>query len=129
MTGQERERVSRDVRKIINAYGDGGFRVAGVRHQGSLLVFTDRVQAWPVDIAAAVTADSLAPVVCDVAGATTVLVVGCGPAFAPPTPGLAASLREAGILLEWMDTGAACRTFNVLLSEDRDVAAALIAVA
>lgn len=56
------------------------------------------------------------------------LVIGCGAAFQPPPPGLRDALRAAGAALEWMDTGAACRTFNVLLAEDRGAAAALIAV-
>ena len=57
-----------------------------------------------------------------------ILVVGCGRAFTPKPPHLDAELRAAGIGVEWMDTGAACRTFNVLLLEDREVAAALIAI-
>ena len=57
-----------------------------------------------------------------------ILIVGCGPRFVPPPPGLRRALSEAGIVLEWMDTGAACRTFNVLLTEDRQVAAALVAI-
>jgi uncharacterized protein len=42
---------------------------------------------------------------------------------------LRAAVRARGLALEWMDTGAACRTFNVLLAEGRPVAAALLAVA
>ena len=57
-----------------------------------------------------------------------ILVVGCGAAFEPPPSGLREGLSEKGVVLEWMDTGAACRTFNVLLAEDRACAAALIAV-
>ncbi len=57
-----------------------------------------------------------------------ILLVGCGPCFLAEPAGLRAALREAGAVLEWMDTGAACRTFNVLLAEDRRAAAALIAV-
>lgn len=57
-----------------------------------------------------------------------ILIVGCGPRFVPPPAGMRRALSEAGIVLEWMDTGAACRTFNVLLGEDRQVAAALVAV-
>ena len=57
-----------------------------------------------------------------------ILVIGCGAHFLPPTKGLRDDLRKAGIALEWMDTGAACRTFNVLLTEDRGAVAALIAV-
>ena len=57
-----------------------------------------------------------------------ILIVGCGPRFVMPPPVLKSGLRAAGIVLEWMDTGAACRTFNVLLGEERPAAAALIAV-
>jgi len=46
----------------------------------------------------------------------------------PVPSGLGEALRQQGMVLEWMDTGAACRTFNVLLGEDRRIAAALIAV-
>ena len=57
-----------------------------------------------------------------------ILVVGCGTGFMAPPPDLRAELKARGISLEWMDTGAACRTFNVLLTEEREAAAALIAV-
>ena len=54
------------------------------------------------------------------------LLLGCGRRMAPPPSGLRQALRQAGIVLEVMDTGAACRTYNVLLSEERRVAAALL---
>ncbi len=57
-----------------------------------------------------------------------ILIVGCGDVFQAPPAGLKDGLKEWGMVLEWMDTGAACRTFNVLLVEDRAVLAALIAV-
>ena len=58
-----------------------------------------------------------------------ILIIGCGPAFQAPPAALRDGLRKDwGVVLEWMDTGAACRTFNVLLAEDRACAAALIAV-
>jgi uncharacterized protein len=57
-----------------------------------------------------------------------ILVIGCGAKFAGEPSGLRQGLRQHGIVLEWMDTGAACRTFNVLLGEERQVAAALIVV-
>ena len=56
------------------------------------------------------------------------LLLGCGAAMRPVAPALRAALRKAGIAVEPMDTGAACRTFNVLLAEGRRVAAALVAV-
>ena len=114
-------------RQIVQSYGGGGFTIANVRYRGSTLVFPDRTEAWPVSSAAEVTPESLAAVTkADV----EILLLGAG-ADADPTmalPGVRASLSEAGVALEILNTGAACRTFNVLLGEDRRPAAALIAV-
>ena len=77
--------------------------------------------------AAAITLDCLAPVAA--AGpAVEILVLGCGASFQALPKGLREGLSEWRVVLEWMDTGAACRTFNVLLAEERACAAALIAV-
>ena len=54
--------------------------------------------------------------------------MGCGPNFILPPEELRTGLKEHGIVLEWMDTAAACRTYNVLAIEERAVAAALVAV-
>ncbi|MGH6796969.1 MAG: MTH938/NDUFAF3 family protein, partial [Roseiarcus sp.] len=61
-------------------------------------------------------------------GGVEILLLGCGPRMAPVPPALRQGLRVAGIVVDAMDTGAACRTYNVLLSEDRRVAAALLAL-
>lgn len=114
--------------KLVQSYGNGGFRIAGERFSGSVVVFPSRVLAWAPTAAEAVSTASLA----DVTGADErvgILLIGCGSSFVAPPKGLRGELKQrAGIVLEWMDTGAACRTFNVLLGEGRDVAAALIAV-
>ena len=114
-------------RQIIQAYGGGKFRVAGHEHRGSVIVLPKSTLAWGVADVAAITFDSLAPAVSG-DPPTEVVLIGCGSRFIPPVPGIQASLREIGVALEWMDTGAACRTFNVLLAEERRIAAALIAV-
>jgi uncharacterized protein len=114
-------------RQLVERYGDGGFIVSGVRWSGSVLIFPDRTVAWPVADTAAIDAATLAPVIA-CSPRPRILVVGCGRSFLPRPPGLDDALRQAGTGVEWMDTGAACRTYNVLLLEDRDVAAALIAV-
>jgi len=101
------------------------FRIAGVVHEGSVLVFPDRTLAWDARDFDTITLAALAPVA---SAATGILVIGCGPAFLPAPAGLREGLKAHGLVLEWMDTGAACRTFNVLLAEDRPCAAALIAV-
>jgi len=112
-------------RKLIQAYGDGGFRIEGERVAGSILLFPERVLPLPVAGFADITIETLAAVT---GAPVDILVIGCGPRQRAADPGLRAGLRAAGIALECMDTGAACRTYNVLVSESRRVAAALIAV-
>ena len=114
-------------RQVIQSYGEGRFRIAGTLHAGSVLVWPERVEAWPVAEARAIGIDSLSAMAA-ADEATEILLVGCGARFLPVPAGLGEALRRDGMVLEWMDTGAACRTFNVLLGEDRRVAAALIAV-
>jgi uncharacterized protein len=114
-------------RQIINGYGRGKFRIAGEEHAGSVIVLRERTFSWPVGAYEEVTAESLAPVT-GAASEIEVLLLGCGPRMAMPSPALREHLRGFGIVVDTMDTGAACRTFNVLLSEDRAVAAALIAI-
>ncbi len=112
-------------RLLVQSYGGGGFKVAGARHQGSILLFPDRILPWPVAALADVTADSLRPVA-DADPPVEVLIIGCGARH----DRLAPSLREAlgGVAVDVMATGPACRTYNVLAGEDRRVAAALIAI-
>jgi uncharacterized protein len=115
-------------RAPIDAYGNGGFRFAGMSHRGSLLCLPSGIHGWDVqEPAAAVTAGALAPVLAE-AEAIEVLLIGTGPALLPIPAALKAVLRERGISGDSMSTGAAVRTFNVLLAENRAVAAALIAV-
>jgi uncharacterized protein len=115
-------------RQVIEAYGGGGFVIAGARYAGSVIVFAERTLAWPPAVAADVTEETLAPLFATPSPAE-ILVVGCGAGFRPAPAPLRAAIRARGLALEWMDTGAACRTFNVLLAEGRACAAALIAVA
>jgi len=112
-------------RQIIQGYGDGGFRVGGVAMVGSVLVFPDKTRPWAITNPDEITIKSLSMVLAE---PPTLLVIGCGDRFVPPSQNLLAALKEPGVALEWMDTGAACRTFNVLLTEDRAAMAALIAV-
>ena len=108
-------------RQIIERYAPSGFRVSGVVYPGPVLVFPDRTVRWAE---AALTAESLAPVVEH--GGIELLLLGVGRRMVPVAASLRASLKAGGVGLEVMDTGAACRTYNVLLAEDRRVAAALL---
>ncbi|MEM7221729.1 MAG: Mth938-like domain-containing protein [Pseudomonadota bacterium] len=114
-------------RLTVEAYGDGGFRLGGRRHEGSLLVLPDQVLAWPVAEFAQITAEGLLPL-WQAAPHLEILLLGCGPRLRPVAPALSQAVRAAGPVLEPMDTGAACRTYNLLLAEGRAVGAALIAV-
>jgi len=112
-------------RQVIESYGAGGFRVTGILHRGSILVFPDATLAWPVREIAEMTIATLAPVTAR--GGVEVLLLGCGRRMQPVALDLRRELKAAGIAVDAMDTGAACRTYNVLMAEDRRVAAALLA--
>ena len=114
-------------RQIIERYGAGRFRISGRVFEGSVAVFPNRAALWPVRQIEDLSAESLADVL-DAASEIEFLLIGCGPRLAFIPPGLRQDLRDRGLVIEAMDTGAACRTFNVLMSEGRMVAAGLIAV-
>jgi uncharacterized protein len=114
-------------RAPIEAYGNGGFRFAGMSHRGSILCLPSGIEAWDVIDAAAVDASLLQRIQADGPAASFVLFgTGRVPAF--PSQAVRDGFKAAGIGLEIMDTGAAARTYNILLAENRPVAAALIAV-
>jgi uncharacterized protein len=114
-------------RAPIDAYGNGGFRFAGMSHRGSILCLPSGISAWTPTRLEEISLQSLAQVLLE-RSEVAVLFLGCGPELRHPGLEVRSALAEAGIGLEPMDTGAACRTYNVLLAEGRPVAAALIAV-
>ncbi len=114
--------------QVIQGYGDGGFRVSGLRHDGSILVVPTRTLAWPVTSLAAATPEAFAALA-DERPPIEILLLGTGGRMQVIPASLRRRLREVlGIGVEVMDTGAACRTYNVLVAEMRPVAAALLAV-
>lgn len=114
-------------RAPIDAYGEGGFRFAGMSHRGCLLVIPSGIYGWEPERRDAIAAADL-----DAASAEAAqfefLLIGTGDDMRPLAPGARQKLREAGVRTEIMATGAAVRTFNVLIAEDRAVAAAFVAV-
>ena len=113
--------------KLVQAYGDGGFRISGQRYEGSLIVLPSIVHAWSVTAIDEVTAESLAHV-CDAGDAIDILLIGSGHEVPRLDQSVRDALRPRGIVADVMDTGAACRTFNLLVADARRVAAAMIAV-
>ncbi len=115
-------------RHIIDTYGNGGFRFAGMSHRGSILLLPSGVRAWPINAPGEIDRTALRPVQAEAAG-IELLLVGTGLDIAAIDPALRGWLKDAGVGLDVMQTGAAARTYNILVGENRKVAAALIAVA
>jgi uncharacterized protein len=113
---------------LIDAYGDGGFRLSGEWHAGSLLIVADQAQPWPVTSLADLSVDSLNPVFAAGRAEVEFLLLGVGLRNAQPPRPLREALLIAGLGLEFMDTPAAAKLYNVLTSEGRRLACALIAV-
>lgn len=114
-------------RAPIDAYGAGGFRFADMSHRGSILCLPSGVHGWDVTAPEAITQETLSAVFGE-ADAIEVLLIGMGEEFRRVPKDLQAALREQGVVTDAMSTGSAVRTYNVLLAEERAVAAALIAV-
>ena len=112
-------------RQIIQAYAQGHIRVNGQMFEAPVIVFTERVIAWSVSHTAdALTIDDFT-VLFPESENLDVVLIGCGAKMLPIPFVLQQSLKDRGIAVEFMDTGAACRTYNVLMAEGRRVAAAL----
>jgi uncharacterized protein len=114
-------------RAPIDTYGNGGFRFADMSHRGSILCLPSGIYGWDMDISKPLSAESFQRVL-DEARDIEVLLVGTGTELRRLPPELKTALKAKGISSDPMSTGAAVRTFNIMLAESRAVAAALIAV-
>jgi uncharacterized protein len=108
----------------IEAYGRGGFRFRDMSHEGSILILPSGIYGWrPQSFADIAEADFA--LLSDETQKPGFLLLGCGSEMQFPD----AMLRHAiKIPIDAMTTGAAVRTYNILLAEKRNVAAALVAV-
>jgi len=111
----------------IEAYGNGGFRFAGMSHRGSLLCLPNGIWASAAMAPADINEQTLSLIFSN-APALDHCLIGTGTAIVPLGDPLRTKFREARIGVETMSTGAAVRTYNILLGEGRRVAALLIAV-
>lgn len=125
MTAREGGYVSG--RHKIDDYGGGGFRFADMSHKGSILALPSGVSAVPLSSAAEID-EAMIDRALSESGGLDVFVVGTGQDLLPLASALRARLRAAGVGCEAMATGAAVRTYNMLVDEDRRVGALLIAV-
>lgn len=108
----------------IDGYGDGGFTVSGAWHEGSLIVYPEHTQPWDINVDDSIL-DADFSMFIKAVNPPEIVLVGAGHSGIAVPLDWRNAFREAGIGVEVMDTGAACRTYNVLLAEGRMVAAAL----
>jgi uncharacterized protein len=114
-------------RAPIDAYGNGGFRFADMSHKGSILCLPSGIHGWDPQTPPIISRHDLSAIL-EQASDIEILLVGTGMDLRRIPEDVRAILREHRISSDPMSTGAAVRTYNVLLAEDRAVAAALIAV-
>lgn len=109
---------------LIRSYGDGIITIGSQQYARSLILTRDRlVDDWRPQQVAELLREDFAPIL---ELQPEVLVLGTGTTLKFPSPALTARLLQNGTGVEVMDTAAACRTYNILLSEQRHVVAALL---
>jgi uncharacterized protein len=113
----------------IEGYGNFGFSFADMSHRGSILALPSGIYAWDVMGQEDLGLGAFAQVLAEPKGEIEHLLVGTGVELRPLAKDVRVALNDAGIRVEPMATGAAARTYSILLGEKRRVAAALIAVA
>jgi len=111
---------------FIAGYGDGGFRMGENRFEGSMLITPAGFYPWDVQVKEEINLKNLDPILR--APNVELLIVGTGESLFFLNKEIRQAFSTAGIAIEVMDTGAAARTYNVLLQEGRNVTAALIAI-
>jgi uncharacterized protein len=114
-------------RQIVQSYGSGHFKVSRIDYQGSIIVLPNQTIPWGVSILDDVNLESLTPVLA-ADPRIEILLIGCGEMMQLLPRSLMDTCRQKGLAIDAMDTGAACRTYNILAAEGRRVAAGLVAL-
>ena len=116
----------REGQQIIQSYNQQGFSVSGIKYEGAIIVQPHQTVLWD-------TAQNFKTLdlndfegLCAIAEHLDVVLLGTGQFMEFVSPSFRKDLKSKGLHIEVMDTGAACRTYNVLMAEGRRVAAALI---
>jgi uncharacterized protein len=112
--------------QIIQGYADGGFRVSGQAYDGAIFVFQDKTLEWNVQADVKSLSEDDFTALTDIASDIDVVLLGTGKTLIFPDMVLKNALKDKGLQVEAMDSGAACRTYNVLMAEGRRVVAALL---
>jgi uncharacterized protein len=112
----------------IDALGGGGFRVSGVRHEGSLMIIDDTPQPWSATALDALAPSDFEAVLNAPPGVVEFVLLGAGATQSLPPRSVRDAMMAAGLGFEFMSTEAAAKTYNFLASEGRRMACCLIAV-
>lgn len=110
-------------RQIIQNYRAGGFRISGKEYSGAVIVLPERTLNWPVTTPLSLSSFNALK---SLSAEIDIFLIGTGSAQEFLAPALRQALKGQGINIDVMDTGAACRTYNVLMAEGRRIAAALL---
>lgn len=114
--------------QIIQSYRGGAFRVSGQVYDGAVIVSPQETIVWDVRGTVDALQQGDFDVLTDKADGIDVVLLGSGAALQFIDPALKAGLKAKGLSVDVMDTGAASRTYNVLMAEGRRVVAALLPV-
>lgn len=114
--------------QIIQSYASRVFKVSGEVYDTPLIVMPDSVQEWEIDGISDVSSLTLDhfQYFMDNVDHFDVILLGCGVDMAFLSAELRGELKAEGLCVDSMTTGAACRTYNVLMAEGRRVICALL---
>lgn len=113
-----------DGNNLITGYENGWVAINKIQHSSNLILMPNQIiEPWQVRDFESLSAESIAQIA---ALKPEVVLLGTGASHRFIHPKLTTALTELGISLECMSTAAACRTYNILMSEGRNVAAALL---
>jgi uncharacterized protein len=113
----------REGAQVIQSYAMGTFRVSGKVYEGAILVTPTQTIPW--NASTPLKTEAFGPVM-DLKDSLDVVLLGTGKTMQFLAPDVRKALKEQGLSVDSMDTGAACRTYNVLMAEGRRVAAVLL---
>lgn len=114
--------------QVIQSYANGVFKVSNVRYDYPVIISVDKTLRWDignVDHVSDLDIDSFKAII-DINNEVDVVLLGCGATMTFLSPALRREIKEIGLSVDVMDTGAACRTYNVLMAEGRRVVCALL---
>jgi uncharacterized protein len=111
--------------QIIQSYNANGFKVSGVVHSGAIIVLPEATEIWTAENFSGLSLENFSTLI-ERSREIDVVLLGTGAKMEFFAPSLKKALKGKGLMVEAMDSGAACRTYNVLMAEGRRVAAALL---